>query len=125
MVAAEIITAAWQLLRVAQLRAGLLTDKMDEARRHEYAHPMSFSLDTYGALSRLDRHHALLQRTVERNLKLLSELQAEEAEQNEPTEATDYADSTEETEVQNEPTVPQPLCSVPLGDATELRPGDH
>src|SRR5690242_11435442 len=78
MLAADIILAAWQLLRVAQLRAGVITPAMVTAEKFGRSHPMSFDMDDYAALAKLDRHHALLQRTVERGLKLLQELQAEE-----------------------------------------------
>jgi len=98
----QIIMAAWQLKRVPQLEAGLLTRYMKKDEN-----PFSLPPEAYQQLSRLDRHQACLQKTLERAMKELKELQA-----------ADYADEADQAEEQNEPTVPQALCSPELGDAT-------
>lgn len=116
LVVADTILAAWQLLRVAHLRAGLLTPAMVRAQKEKFSHPMSFSLEVYGALSKLDRHHALLQRTVERNMKLLEELQQEET--------ADFADCADEE--QNEATEPvKPMEASSLAPAPAPETGTY
>jgi len=62
-------------------------------------HPFAMSAEGYQQLSRLDRHQAALQRTFDRAMKELRDLQAEPTE-----ETTDSTDSTDYGEQQNEPT---------------------
>jgi hypothetical protein len=108
LMAEQIILAAWQLRRVPGLRAGLICPYMENNAKYGSAHPMSMSLDAYAALSKLDRHQAALERSYQRCLKELEQLQAvetdeEEAVQNEPTEkARDQR--LEARGAQNEPT---------------------
>ena len=96
LLAEQIIMAAWQIRRVPQLEAGLLTQHL----RPDAGHPFAMSAEGYQQLSRLDRHQAALQRTLDRSMKELKALQAERGgeEPEETTDFTDYAD------VQNEPT---------------------
>jgi len=91
LLAEQIIMAAWQIRRVPQLEAGLLTQHMDPDR----GHPFALKPEGYQQLSRLDRHHAALQRILDRSMKELSALQAERA--GEEPETADYGD------LQNEP----------------------
>ena len=93
MFAEQAILAAWQLRRVPQLEAGLLSQHMNQDGKH----PFAMSAEGYQQLSRLDRHQAALQKTFDRAMKELRELQ-----QDEPDET---ADSTDYAELQNEPTV--------------------
>jgi len=83
LLAEQIIMAAWQLRRVPLLEAGLLTHYMNK----DGGHPFAMAPEAYQQLSRLDRHQAALQRTLDRAMKELQELQAEQGvdEQNEPT----------------------------------------
>lgn len=83
--AEQAILAAWQLRRVPYLEAGLLTQYINK----EGAFAMN--ADAYQQLSRLDRHQAALQKTFDRAMKELQELQAEET-QNEATEEEAPAD---------------------------------
>ena len=95
LLAEQIIMAAWQLRRVPQLEAGLLARYM----RQDGEHPFAMAPEAYQQLSRIDRHHTALQRTLDRSLKDLERMQAERGDQ-EPEEG-----------VQNEPTEPE--LSVP------------
>jgi hypothetical protein len=97
LLAEQIIMAAWQLRRVPQLEAGLLTKYMNQ----DGGHPFAMAPEAYQQLSRLDRHQAALQRTFDRARRELEELQS--------------ADSAEEeAEVQNEPTGEEVPSFVPL-----------
>jgi len=80
--AEQAILSAWQLRRVPQMEAGLLTRFM----RDDGAHPFAMGTEAYQQLSRLDRHHAALQRTFDRSLQELRELQEDVEAQNEPTD---------------------------------------
>ena len=89
MLAEQIIMSAWQLRRVPLLEAGLLSQHM----RQDGEHPFAMKPEAYQQLSRLDRHQATLQKTIQRAMKELKELQelstdgAQDAdEQNEATE---------------------------------------
>jgi len=99
MCAEQAILAAWQLRRVPQLEAGLLSQYMNQDGKH----PFTMSAKGYQQLSRLDRHQAALQRTFDRAMKELRELQ----------ETAAYTDSTDEAALQNEPTgvevLPMPI----------------
>jgi len=94
LLAEQIIMAAWQIRRVPQLEAGLLTRHMQA----DGPHPFAMSAEGYQQLSRLDRHQAALQRTLDRAMKELRALQAERGGE-EPEESTDFTDYTD---VQNE-----------------------
>ena len=98
--AEQAILAAWQLRRVPQLEAGLLTRFM----RDDGVHPFAMATEAYQQLSRVDRHHAVLQRTFDRALRDLKELQEEE----------ETADSADCAEAQNEPTGVEPSQEVLL-----------
>ena len=89
MCAEQAILAAWQLRRVPQLEAGLLSQYMNQDGKH----PFAMSAEGYQQLTRLDRHQASLQKTFDRAMKELREQQelpsddADDAElQNEPTD---------------------------------------
>ncbi len=96
LLAEQIIMAAWQIRRVPQLEAGLLTQHMQP----DGPHPFAMSAEAYQQLSRLDRHQAALQRTLDRAMKELKAMQAERGGE-EPEETADFADYTD---LQNEPT---------------------
>jgi len=99
MLAEQIVMAAWQLRRVPMLEAGLLSKYMN---KEEGGHPFTMDAEAYQHLTRLDRHQTVLQRTLDRAMKELRELQALSA---------DSEDDAEE--VQNEATdvkVPSPVA---------------
>lgn len=123
LLAEQIIMAAWQLRRVPQLEAGLLTAEMrNDKWRTEPIHPFAMRAEAYQQLSRLDRHQAALQRTLDRALKELKALQAERGGE-EPEETTDFTDYTD---VQNEANAaeapPSVLVNRPVSDGREGRP---
>jgi len=94
LLAEQIIMAAWQLRRVPQLEAGLLTRYMQQDGQSA-THPFAMSAEAYQQLSRLDRHQAALQRTFDRALKDLRDLQERSA---------DSPDDADDAELQNEAT---------------------
>ena len=98
LLAEQIILAAWQLRRVAGLRAGLLCRRMESNAKYGSAHPMTLDMDDYAALGKLDRHQTGLERTYQRCFKELEQLRTEEAQA--------------EDEVQNEPTAESPASKV-------------
>lgn len=114
LLAEQLILAAWQMRRVPGLRAGLISREISfNADRHS-THPMSMTWEAYGALSKLDRHQAALERTYQRCLKELEQVQAEEGDeeeavQNEPTEEAE-GQRLEAQGIQNEPNLP---CNPP------------
>jgi hypothetical protein len=88
LLAEQIIMSSWQLKRVPQLEAGLFARYM----RTDGEHPFAMDPEAYQQLSRIDRHQVTLQRTLDRAMKELRELQEEEA-----------ADDADFAEQQNEP----------------------
>jgi len=89
LLAEQIILAAWQMRRVAGLRAGVIGPQIDRNIKYEL-HPTRMEAEAYAELGKLDRHQAALERTYQRSFKELEQLQAEGAEveeelQNEPT----------------------------------------
>jgi hypothetical protein len=91
--AEQAIMAAWRLRRVPQIEAGLLALQMRmDSERMRPVHPFAMSSEAYQELSRLDRHQAALERTLDRSLKELERLQAERGED----ETADYADEQNE-----------------------------
>jgi hypothetical protein len=96
MCAEQAILAAWQLRRVPQREAGLLSQYMNQDGKH----PFAMSAEAYQQLARLDRHQAALQKTFDRAMKELRELQELSA---------DSAEDADFGELQNEPTVVQVL----------------
>ncbi len=125
MLAEQIILAAWQLRRVAGLRAGLIRPIMEWNIEHGAAHPMKMDADDYSSLGKLDRHQAALERSYQRNFKELEEVRAQEAErdeplQNEPTE--EAQDSRLEAQgMQNEPNLPGHSPTKPMTPTRELQ----
>jgi hypothetical protein len=87
MCAEQAILAAWQLRRVPQLEAGLMSQYMNQDGKH----PFAMSAEGYQQLSRLDRHQVALQKTFDRALKELREQQ-------------ELSADADDTELQNEPT---------------------
>ena len=102
--AEQVILAAWQLRRVPQIRAGLFALQMRcDSQRNEPVHPYAMNLDAYAQMSRIDRHHVVLERTFRQCLKELKELQT--------ADSADYAEEERLEakgprlqEEQNEPT---------------------
>jgi len=113
--------AAWQIRRVPQLEAGLLTQHLQP----DGPHPFAMSSEAYQQLSRLDRHQAALQRTLDRAMRELKALQAERGGE-EPEESTDYTDYAD---LQDEATGGQVLpnladeSGIIVGCGTSLLPG--
>lgn len=107
MLAEQVILAAWQLRRVPQVRAALLTAQMKLNAKYEN-HPYRLSSDGLVDLSRIDRHQVMLERSFRQAIKELREEQS--------------ADSADYTEVQNEATEEQPLTDEPLTPGSERVP---
>jgi len=94
--AEQAIMAAWRLRRVPQLEAGLLAAEIHvDSNRMKPVHPFAMGSSAYQELSRIDRHQAALERTLDRSIKELERLQAERGE-DETTDYTDYADEQNE-----------------------------
>lgn len=115
--AEQLILAAWQMRRVPGLRAGLISREMSFNSDRNASHLMAMTWEAYGALSKLDRHQAALERTYQRCLKELQQAQAEEGDeeeavQNEPTEEA-AGPRLEAQGIQNEPTPPIPAPPRP------------
>src|SRR5258706_12572982 len=105
------ILAAWQIRRVPGLRAGLICPEMEHNAKHGSSHPMRMDAEAYANLGKLDRHQAALERSYQRRLKELEQLQAAEEEQAQDSRL-------EAQEIQNEPTEPSETLPVPDRMAT-------
>jgi len=113
--AEQAILNAWQLRRVPSIRAGLLNTQIYwDSQRKEPIHPFAMDSDACVRLTRIDRHHTVLERSLDRSLKELERLQAERAD----------ADPEDEDYVQNEANsaidgVAVPTCATTI-PAAEL-----
>jgi len=115
LMAEQIILAAWQMRRVPGLRAGVISPQMDRNIKFDL-HPTRMEAEAYSELGKLDRHQAALERSYQRDLKELEQLQAADADveedvQNEPTEEQALDSRLEAQGIQNEA---NPTLSVPL-----------
>ncbi len=94
--AEQAIMAAWRLRRIPQLEAGLLTAQIQsDSHRITPIHPFNMGSEAYQSLSRIDRHQAALERTLDRSLKELERLQTERG-GDESADDADYADEQNE-----------------------------
>jgi len=120
--AEQAILNAWQLRRVPSVRAGLFEAQIRrDSRREEPIHPFALNSEGYVELSRIDRHHTVLERSLDRSLKELERLQAERAD----------AEPEEDYDVQNEansandgaavPTCPTTIPAAELASRAESR----